>query len=93
MTNTEPLLYYVRKQQLRFLRLIICLPEEDPVRRFAFYVPPHGKRKSPDTSYITYNQRVLGYHEVDISADERVTLAEDRCSWRDPVIACSATEG
>ena len=44
----------------------------------------------PRTSYITYIQRVLGYHEVDISA---ATLAEDQCAWRNLVIACSATEG
>ena len=44
-----------------------------------FYVPPHhahGMRR-PRTSYITYIQRLLGYHEADniISAD---TLADMR---------------
>ena len=42
----------------------------------AFYVPPHGKKKQghPRTSYITYIHFVLGYHEVDILADEIATL-------------------
>ena len=84
MTNTEPLVYYARKCQLGFLGHILRLPEEESARRYAFYVPPHGKRKPgrPRTSSITYIQRLLGYHEVDISADEIVTLAEDRCAWR-----------
>ena len=43
MTNTEPLVYYVRKRQLGFLGHILRLPEEEPARRYAVYVPPHGK--------------------------------------------------
>ena len=72
MANTEPLVYYIRKRQLGFLGHILRLPEEEPTRRYAFYVPPHGKRKPgrPRTSYNKYIQRVLGCHEVDISADE-----------------------
>ena len=95
MTNTEPLVYYVRKRQPGFLGHILCLPEEGPARRYTFSVPPHGKRKPghPRTSYITYIQWVLGYHEVDISADEIATLAEDRRAWRNLVMACSAAEG
>ena len=59
------------------------------------YVPAHGKRKpgGQRTSYITYIQRVLGYHEVDISADEIAKLAEDQCAWRNLVVACSAAKG
>ena len=73
MTNTEPLVSYVRKHQQGFLKHILGLPEEEPVRRYAFYVPPHGKRKPnrPRTSHITYIQQVLGYHEVEISAWDR----------------------
>ena len=95
MINTEPLVYYVRKCQLSFLGHVLRLPEEEPARRYAFYVPPHGKRKPgrPRTLYVTYIQRVLRYHEVDISADEIATLAKDRCAWRNLVIAFSAAEG
>ena len=69
-----------------------------PARRYALYVPPHSKKNPgrPRTSYITahhVHQRVLGYHAVDISADEIATVAEDRYAWRNLVIACSAAEG
>ena len=57
-----------------------------------FMYPFKRKLGRPRTSYITYIQRVLGYHEVDISADEIATLAEDRCAWGNLVIACSAAE-
>ena len=94
MTITEPLGHYVRKCQLGFLGHILRLPEKEPARRYAFYVPPHGKRKPgrPRTSHITYIQQLLGYHEVDISADEIATLAEDWCAWINLVIASSAAE-
>ena len=92
MTNTEPLLYYVRKCLLGFLEHILCLPEEEPARRYAFYVPPHGKGSlivhAPLTSRTSNGW--IGYHEVDISA---ATLAEDQCAWKYLVIACSAAEG
>ena len=71
-------MYYVEKRQQGFLGHILRLPEEEPARKYAFYVPPHGKRKPsrPRTSYITYIQRVLGYHEVEISADEIATFSK-----------------
>ena len=43
--------------------------------------------------HIHQIQGVLGYHEVDISADEITTLAEDGCAWRNLVITCSTAEG
>ena len=56
MTNTEPLVHYVRKRQPGFLGHILRLTDEGPERRYAFYVPPQRKRKPgrPNTSYITY---------------------------------------
>ena len=44
-TNTEPLVHYVRKRQLEFLGHILRLPEEEPARRYAFYVPLVAKKK------------------------------------------------
>ena len=95
MTDTEPLVYYVKKRRLGFVEHNLRLPEEEPATWYAFYVPPHGKWTPgrPHTSYITYLQRLLGYHDVDISADEIATLAVDRCVWRNLVITCSAAEG
>lgn len=95
MTNTEPLIHCVRMRQLRFLGHILRLPEEEPARRYALYVPTHGKRRPgrPRTSYFSYIQRVLGYDEGMIQAEQIAALAEDRCAWRKLVVACSAAEG
>ena len=94
MTNTEPLIHCVRNRQLRFLGHILRLPDEEPVRKYALYIPTHGKRGQgrPRTSYFKYIQHILGYDE-DITAEQIATLAEDRCAWRNLVVACSAAEG
>ena len=62
--------------KLGFLGHILRFPEEEPVRGRDFYVESHGKRKPdrPRTSYITYIQRVLEYHEADISPDDIALL-------------------
>ena len=95
MNNTEPLVHCVIKRQLSFLGHILRLPEEEPVGRYALYIPSHGKRRHgrPRTSYLAYIQRVLGYNENEMTAEEIATLARDRCAWRQLVIACSAAEG
>ena len=43
MATTEPLVRCVRKCQLGFLGHILWLPEEKPGRRYALYIPSHGK--------------------------------------------------
>ena len=97
MTNSEPLVYCVRKRQLRFLGHILRLPEEEPARSYALYFPPHGKRRPacgrPRTSYISYINQVLGYDKHEMSADQIATIAQDRSAWRNLVVACSAAEG
>ena len=79
MTDTQPLVHCVRKRQLSFLGHVLRLPEEEPVRRYALYIPPHGKRRPgrPRTSYQSYIKRLLGYDEDDMSADQIATLAQD----------------
>ena len=59
MTNTEPLVYYVRKRQPDFLRHIPHLPEEEPARRFEnenqnirIYTTPQGNSGKPDIYFI-----------------------------------------
>ena len=73
------------------------LPEEEPASRNALYIPPHGNRRPgrPCTSYLAYIQRLLGYEEGSIQADQIATLAKvkDRSAWRSLVVACSAAEG
>ena len=95
MTNSEPLINRVRNRQLRFLGHILRLPEEEPVRTYALYIPTHGNRKPgrPRTSYPAYVQRVLGYDEGMISAEQIAHLSQDRNAWRRLVVACSAAEG
>ena len=44
MNNTKPLVHCVRKCQLGFLGHILELHKEEPARRYALYVPYHGKR-------------------------------------------------
>ena len=95
MTDTQPLVHCVRMRQLSLLGHVLRLPEEEPVRRYALYIPPHGKMRPgrPRTSYQSYIKRLLGYDEEDMSADQIATLTQDRCAWRNLVIACSAAEG
>ena len=95
MNNTEPLVYYVRKRQLGFLRHILCLPGKEPARNMLFMYHLMAKRSRIVQASLTSrtSNGCLGYHEVYISADEIATLAEDRCALRNLVIACSAAEG
>ena len=92
VTNTEPLIYHVRNRQLRFLGHILHLPEEEPASRYALCILPHGNRRPgcPCTSYLAYLQRLLGYEEGNIQADQIATLAKDRSARRSLVVACSA---
>ena len=95
MTNSKPLINCVQNRQRRFLGHILRLPEEEPARTYALYIPTHGKRRPgrPRTSYPAYVQRVLGYDEGMISTEQIAPLAQDRSAWRRLVVACSAAEG
>ena len=94
MTNTQPLINTVRQRQLRFLGHILRMPDDEPCRRYALFVPTHGRRRPgrQRTSYISYIQKLLGDTENDLHADAIALLASDRCSWRKFVVACSAAE-
>ena len=37
---------------------------------------------------LAYIQRMLGYDENEMAAEEKVTLAKDRCAWRKLVMVC-----
>ena len=95
MTNTEPLIHHVRNRQLRFLGHILRLPDEKPASRYARYILPHGNRGPgrPHTSYLAYIQRLLGYEEGGIQADQIATLAKEKSARRILVVACSAAKG
>ena len=97
ITSTEPLGYYVRRRQLGFLSMDTSLIfqrkslQEDMLFMYHLMAKESWVVYAPLTSR-TYNG-VLGYHEVDISADEIATLPEDRCAWRNLIIACSTAKG
>ena len=94
MTNTKPLINTVRQRQLRFLGHILRMPEDEPCRRYALYVPTHGRRRPgrQRTSYISYVQKLLGDAENYLTQNAIASLATDRCAWRKFVVACSAAE-
>ena len=87
MTNTKPLIQRLRERQLRFLGHILRMPEEEPARRYALYIPAHGKRRPgrPRTSYLTYIQHILGDDEGMLQTNQIATLAKDRSAWRNLV--------
>ena len=91
LTKTEALIHCVRKRLLGFLVHLLCLPKEEPARKYAFYIPSHDKRRPghPRTSYFAYNQRVLEYDKDDLLADQIATLVKDPCIRRTLVIGCS----
>ena len=91
---TKPLIHLVQNHQLRFLGYILHLPEE-PASRYALSIPPHGNRRPgpPCTSYLAYIQRLLGYEEGSIQADQIAMLARDGSPWRSLVVTCSSAKG
>ena len=94
LTKTTPLVERARARQLKFLGHILRLPVEEPCREFALYVPKHGKRKPgwQQTLFLKYSQCLLG--DVNDMLDQRQlsAMAQDRCSRRKLVVACSAAE-
>ena len=82
LTNTQPLINTVRQRQLRFLGHILRMPEEEPCRRYALYVPTHGRRRPgrQRTSYLSYLQKLFGDKENDLNQDAIASLAADRCA-------------
>lgn len=94
LTNTIPLIARVRTRQLKFLGHILRLTDDEPVKEYALYVPPYGKRKPgrPHTLYLQYVQHLLGDIEGMLQPNKIVSLAQDRSSWRKLVVACSAAD-
>ena len=94
VTNTMPLINTVRQRQLRFLGNILRMPEDESCRRYALYVPIHGRRKPGRqmTSYMSYVQNLLGDTENYLHEEAIASLAYDRFTWRKFVVASSAAE-
>jgi len=93
-SNTEPLINLARKRQLQFLGHILRMPEPEPSRRYALYIPSHGKRRPgrQKTTYLAYIQKMFGDTENMLDKDAIIETAMDRLRWRNFVVACLAAE-
>ena len=71
------------------------MSKEEPARRYALYIPTIGKRRPgrPRTSYLNYVQRLLGDNEGAMQERQIAAFADDRCAWRNLVVACSVADG
>ena len=95
MTNTVALIHLVRHRQLKFLGHILRMSKEEPVRRYALYIPTIGKRRPgrPRTPYLNYVQRLLGDNEGAMQEQQIAAFSDDRRAWRNLVVSCSAADG
>ncbi|KAI8507856.1 hypothetical protein Bbelb_140960 [Branchiostoma belcheri] len=80
LTQTSPLIQHVRRRQLNFLGHILRMPEDEPVRLYALYVPSHGRRRRgrQPTSYFKYVQRLLGDEHNQLTEKQIANLASDK---------------
>ncbi|KAI8480138.1 hypothetical protein Bbelb_421220 [Branchiostoma belcheri] len=65
--------------------------KEEPARLYALYVPPRGRRRRgrQPTTYLQYIQRLLGDNS-DLSPKRIADIAQDKTSWRELTVVCSA---
>ena len=84
LTKTVPLVVRTKTRQLKILGHIIRLPNDEPIKEYALYVPSHGKRKPgrQQTLFPKYNQRLLGDMDSMLNHGQLSVMAHDRCSWR-----------
>ena len=94
LTQTAPLVENARTRQLRFLGHVLWMPDDEPCKEYALYIPPHGKRKPgrQRTLFLGYIQHLLADTDNMIGPDKLSELAQDRCGWRKLVVACSAAD-
>ena len=84
LAETAPLIERVRLRQLRFLGHVLRLPENEPVREFAMYVPTHGRRKPgrQRTLFTNYIHCLLGDPDSLLNDNQLLEMAQDRHRWR-----------
>ena len=87
--------YYRQWPKVRAVRPDCMHVQEEPVRRYALYIPTIGKRRPgrERTSYLNYVQRLLGDNEGAMQEQQIAAFADDRRAWRNLVVACSAADG
>jgi len=61
LTQAALLVENVRTCQLRFLGHALRLPDDEPCKEYALYIPPHGKRKPgrQQTAFLSYIHHLL----------------------------------
>ena len=81
ITQAAPLVENVRTRQLRFLCYVLTLPDYEPYKEYAPYIPPYGKRKPgrQRTLFLTFIQYLLEDIDNMIGPDKLSELAQDRC--------------
>ena len=84
----------VKTPQRRFLADILKLPDDEPCKEYALYIPPHEKRKpvKQGTLFLTYIQHQWGDTDNMIGQYKLSELAQDRCGWKKIVVTCSAVD-
>ena len=94
LIQTALLVENVRTRQLRFLGHVLRMPDDEPCKEYALYIPPHGKRKPgrQRTLFLRYIQHLLGDTDNMIGPGKLSQLAQDRCGWRKLVVACPAAD-
>ena len=94
LTQTAALVENVRTRQLRFLGHVLRMPDDEPCKEYALYIPPNGKRKPgrQRTLFLRYIQHLLGDTDNMNGPSKLSELAPDRCGWRKLVVACSAAD-
>ena len=94
LTQTAPLVENVRTRQLRFLGHLLRMPDDEPCKEYALYIPPHGKRKPgrQRTLFLRYIQYLLADTDNMIGPGKLSEVAQDRCGWRKLVVACSTAD-
>ena len=94
LSGTSPLIERVRAHQLKFLGHILRLPDNEPAKEYALYIPTHGKRKPGRQRllYLQYVQRMLGDLEGMLQSSQIEQMAQDHSKWKKLVVACSAVD-
>ncbi len=94
LTGTVPLVEKARNRQLKFLGHVLRMPDEEPVKEYALYVPKHGKRKPgrQRTLFSKYIHCLLGDADGMLNHGQLLEMAQNRCGWRKLVVDCCAAE-
>ena len=81
---TQPLITTVRQHQLCFLGHIPRKPDDEPCRKYALFVPTHGRRETreaDDKLYILL-ENAWGHKQRSKAVYNCPLIAKDRSDWK-----------